>query len=252
VDGPNPEVAAQLANEIGRQTIAYTRRLNQVYDLNFLDTAAAAVEPFSPQPLRDSALALALGLVVGVILTVLRDQIQVPIEVIRYQTMIDTVSSAYKRRFFQRTLEELLSRSENGNVGLGLIQLDGLNSIIETLSPKTTQSLFHTVTSRLREQLRGNDRVGRWDELQFSILLPSTPLTAAERTMDRILQALSEPIRLDQLDGPIDLEPYVSVVVSEPNESAQSMISRAEQALVVARQKHFAGAEPKSASLSAA
>ena len=243
VDGPNPVVSAQLANAIGRQSITYTRRLNQVYDLNFLDTAAAPVEPFSPQPLRDAALALALGLVLGVILTIVRDQIQVPIDAIRYQTMIDPASSAYNRRYFQRGLEELQARNEYGNVGLGLIQLDGLSGLIETLSPRMTQTLFHTVNSRLREQLRGNDRVGRWDELQFSVLLPSTPLTAAERTLDRICQALSEPVHLDQVDGPINLEPYVSVVVGEHEESAQSMIARAEKALEKARQKHFAGSD---------
>ena len=39
VSGPNPQLAAQLANAIGFQSITFTRSLNLIYELNFLDTA---------------------------------------------------------------------------------------------------------------------------------------------------------------------------------------------------------------------
>jgi succinoglycan biosynthesis transport protein ExoP len=57
VSGPNPQLAAQLANAIGFQSITFTRSLNLIYELNILDTADPPELPFSPEPMRDGAVA---------------------------------------------------------------------------------------------------------------------------------------------------------------------------------------------------
>ena len=239
VTGPNPVVAADLANAISRQTINYTRQLNQIYDLNFLDTALVPPTPISPQPARDAVLALALGIAAGSLLAILLEQIRQPIDAISSRMQIDGPSLAYNRRYFQRLLEQTQARNQE-NVGLGLIHLEGLHNLIETMPSSVTQHLLHNVTSILREELRGNDRVGRWDAIQFAVMLPSTPTTAATRTLERIQQALSEPIYLEQVDAPILLEPCVGIVVSDCEESPQSLIERGEKALELARQKYMA------------
>jgi len=239
ITGPNPEVAAQLANAISRQTIAYTRAMNQVYRVDFLDPATISSTPVSPQPLRDASLALVLGIVIGAVLAILREQIQTPIEALRMRGQMDQASSAFNRRFFQRDLEETLARSK-GNIGLGLIHLEGLNGLVDSLPPRVSQKLLQNITIKLRKELRGNDRIGRWSELQFAVLLPSTPLQAAERTAERIRLSLLEPINLEQINAPVYLEPFVAVIVSEEQEAPLSMIERSERALEQARQRHFA------------
>ena len=50
VSGPDPKLAADLANTIGNTTISFARSLNTVYVINILDTAIPAEKPFSPQP----------------------------------------------------------------------------------------------------------------------------------------------------------------------------------------------------------
>ncbi len=239
VSGPNPKVTADLANAIGYQAINFTRRLNQVYDVAFLDEAIPPLEPFSPQPLRDAALALVLGAVVGGVLAILREQIRTPIEALRRRNIIDAASSAYSRRYFQRSLEEAQARSMTGNIGLGLIQLDGLSGLIETLPPILSQQVLFEVTRKLRNELRGNDIVGRWGDVEFAVMLPSTPIAAAERTMDRVRQALSEPIYIGQSNDSVCLEPYVAMAVSQPQETVSSLIGRAEDDLALARRRHL-------------
>jgi diguanylate cyclase (GGDEF)-like protein len=237
VSGPNPTVAAQLANTIGRQSIAYIKRVNSVYTMEFLDTAVPAVEPVTPQPLRDGGLALALGAVVGVFLAILSEQIRMPIEALRRQSNIDQPSAAYTRRYFFRRLEEEQARSQTGDVGLGLIQLEGLNGLMDTLPSILVHQVLHEVTRRLRNELRGNDIVGRWGDTEFAVMLPSTPATAAERTLNRIRTALSEPLYVSQAKEAVQLLPYTAVTVSEPQESAASLIERAERELIEARSK---------------
>lgn len=241
VSGPNPQVTAKLANMIGTQTINYVKRVNSVYTLEFLDIAVPPTIPFSPQPLRDASLALALGAVAGAVLAILSEQIRMPIEALRRRTLLDQQSSAFTRRYFQRRLEEEQARSTAGDLGLGLIQLEGLSGLSETLPDILAQQVFHEVTRRLRNELRGNDIVGRWGEVEFAVMLPTTPSAAAERTLNRIRVALSEPILISQTKESVQLLPYTAVAVSLPAEPVDAFVERAEEKLVEARRAHLAG-----------
>jgi len=241
VSGPNPKVAAELANMIGNQSINYAKRVNSVYSVEFLDAAVPSTVPVSPVPLRDASLALVLGLAGGAILAILSEQIRMPIESLRRRTLIDQTSSAFTRRHFQNRLEEEQARSEKGDIGLGLIQLEGLTGLVETLPSILSQQLFQEVTRRLRNELRGNDIVGRWGEVEFAVMLPSTPVVAAERTLNRIRLALSEPIVISHTRETIQLLPYTAVSVSKAQESVQALVNRAEEALIQARRAHLAG-----------
>jgi len=243
VSGPNPKVVAQMANMIGNQTINYIKRVNSVYNMEFLDVAAPPTDPFSPQPLRDASMALALGGVAGAVLAILSEQIRMPIEALRRRSNLDQVSSAFNRRYFERRLEEEQARSQTGDIGLGLIQLEGLIGLTETLPTILAQQVFHEVTRRLRNELRGNDIVGRWGEVEFAVMLPSTPATAAERTLSRIRTALSDPIFISQTKESVHLHPYTAVTVSQPDEPVADLVERAEEKLVESRRAHLANAK---------
>ncbi len=247
VSGPNPKVAAELANMIGNQSINYAKRVNSVYNLEFLDTAFPAVVPVSPAPLRDASLALVLGLFGGAFLAILSEQVRMPIESLRRRTFIDQGSSAFTRRYFQSKLEEEQARSKSGDIGLGLIQLEGLTGLAETLPTILAQQLFQEVTRRLRNELRGNDIVGRWGSVEFAVMLPSTPAVAAERTLNRIRLALSEPIVISHTKETVQLLPYTAVTVSKAQEPVAALINRAEEALIQSRRNHLAGTTTVSA-----
>jgi diguanylate cyclase (GGDEF)-like protein len=93
----------------------------------------------------------------------------------------------------------------------------------------------------LRNELRGNDIVGRWGDVEFAVMLPSTPAAAAERTLNRIRVALSEPLFISHTKETVHLLPYTAVTVSKPQEAVASLIERAEIELVEARREHLAG-----------
>jgi diguanylate cyclase (GGDEF)-like protein len=247
VIGPNPNVAAALANAIGNQSINYAKRVNSVYNMEFLDTAVPETTPISPLPVRDASLALVLGILGGAMLAILSEQVRMPIESLRRRTLIDQASSAFTRRYFQSRLEEEQARSQTGDIGLGLIQLEGLTGLIDTLPTILAQQLFQEVTRRLRNELRGNDIVGRWGEVEFAVMLPATPVVAAERTLNRIRLALSEPIIVSQTKESVQLNPYTAVVVSGPQEPVKSLIGRAEDSLIQSRRNHLASTTTVSA-----
>ncbi len=232
VSGPNPDLATRMVNGIGQRAIEYSKPLYQAYGMEFLDPAAVPPAPFTPQPLRDATLAVALGLVLGSALAILREQLQMPLEAMRRRNMFDPSSAAFSRQYFQRRLNEELDR-KRGMFSVGLLRLEGLEGLSETLPSLVFHSLLRHVTKTLQTELRGRDSVGRWADITFALLLPATPGTAAKRTLERVQQALSVPFALDEFAGreTVKLEPYIGIVSANGDEDPMMLIKRAEMAL---------------------
>lgn len=172
-----------------------------------------------------AGIALAAGLALGMVLALLRERIPRLIATLRGRK-----SGLLSRQALQHQLEEHLTQQSGGSTALGLIELDALIGYIETLPASTVDELTQKVTRVLRHELRGSDIVGRWDDGVFAVILPNTPPTAAVRTLERIRQVLSDPIRLSSGES-VSLYPSVGVAASQSGESAGEIITRAEISL---------------------
>lgn len=237
VSGPDPKMVAELANAIGYQTVKFSRSFNQVYDLNFLDTAAAPdpTKPVSPQPLRDAGLALLLGAAAGALLVILSEQIRIPLESYRQRLRVDNLTGAYTAKYFRTMLDDELARRPDEVMSVGIVELYGLQDLLETIPVSAAQRLLRTVTDRLRKELRGNDAIGRWSETSFIVMLPATPGSAANRTFDRIYQSLVQVIPLDEYGVTINPDPRVGGSVYSNDISSAELVEQAESALEQAR-----------------
>ena len=231
ITGPDPLIAAQLANHIGQRTIDYISLLYSAYDISILDSAVPADLPVSPKTLRDSALALVLGLVGGATLAILSEQIRIPIETYRQRLRIDNVTGLFNSRHFRRLIEEELTGNPENMLSIGIVELDGLHEELETMPPLASQSVLRKITKMLRKEVRGNDIVGRWSENSFIVMLPTTAGDAAFRTFERIYQALSQPVIVEQFGITVPLKPRVGGADYSNNISAQEFIERANAAL---------------------
>ena len=243
VEGPDPQLTALLANNVGQRGIDYIKTYYQVYDITMLDPATPPTEPISPQPVRDAGLSLVLGAVLGIALAILSEQIRIPLDAYRQRRILDSASGAYNQRHFQHVLEDEVAQRPEGILSLALLQLNGLKDLIDTLPQPLMQRVLRQATATLRKELRGNDIVGRWDDICFAILLPSTPGAAAIRTLERIRLALSNPITLESgvfnANETLNLEPQIGVAAYQrsaagSDRSVQSLIERTSGALELA------------------
>lgn len=235
VKGSSPKMAADIANSIGYQTIVFTQRINQVINIDFLDIAVAPVVPIRPQPLRDASLAMVLGLVGGVVLAILRDQLLFSLDAFRQRFYLDDVTGVYKKQHFSRLLEEELAKNPEDILCIGILELNGLRDLIETFPTIALQRILQIVTESLRNGLRGNDIIGRWNEFSFVVMLPNTTGMAAKRIFDRIFQALSEPIYLDQFDIVMNLDSHIGSAEYGNHITMQELFEKASSALEQAR-----------------
>lgn len=238
VTGPNPQLVATIANTIGSLTIDAVSRLYRAYDVSFLDRATVPTVPISPQPVRDASLALALGLIAGVALAILSEQINVPIETYRDRLRMDTTTGVFKRNYFERLLETELTENPDNALSIGIVELSGLHELIGTLPANAITWMLHQVTGVLRQELRGNDAIARWDENSFSLMLPLTPSVAASRTFDRIYQALKQPIELSQYDIIVNLDPHIGGAVYSNRMPVADLLEQANNALKAVRQSN--------------
>jgi diguanylate cyclase (GGDEF)-like protein len=235
VTGPNPETVATLANSVGYQMISYIQETNQVFDINFLDVATPPIMPFSPQPLQDASVAFVLGLVGGVAIVILREQLWIPVEAYRQRLRLDSVTGVYNNRYFPRLIEEELAEDSDSLFTLGFIELNGLQDLVGTLPVASLHWILLKVTAMLQKELRGNDMIGRWSEATFVVMLPNTSGASAYRIFERIHQALSIPIELGQLESTVLLDPHVGGAEYSNNITTQDLFEKAEAALHQAR-----------------
>ena len=238
VIGPNPELAATLANTMGSLTIDYVSSLYRAYDVSVLDIAIAPQVPISPQPVRDASLAVALGLIAGVSLAILSEQIRVPLDTYRDRLRMDTTTGVYKRQYLERLLEEELTQNPDDSLSLGIVELSGLDELIDSLPVNATNWILNQVTGVLKKELRGNDAIAKWNENSFALMLPLTPSIATSRTFDRIYESLKQPVELRQYNITVNLDPHIGGAVYSNRMPAADLLEQAENAVQMARQSN--------------
>lgn len=236
VEGPDPNISTALANSMGKNGIIYIKGIYQVFDINFLDQATPPVKPFYPTPLRDGGIASGIGLLVGIILTVISETIRIPLEALRQRSITDMTTLAFTESYFRRRVEQEVARNLTDPMSLALIDLKGLRELIDVLPEPVLTRTLRKITSMLHNKLYGTDVIGRWNKSGYAILLSGTPGKAALRTMERIRQTICEPIEIEP-DETIDLLPCIGLISRRrDDETAADLIKNAEAALAKASQ----------------
>jgi diguanylate cyclase (GGDEF)-like protein len=234
VQGPDPEMAALLTATVGQRAVDYVEGLYQIYEMGLLDPASVPTEPISPKPLRDAGVALVAGLALGIGLALVRELLRSPMVNFLQQRKVDEMSQALNRAAFEETLKDATLGSID-DFCLCFVHLEGLRDYMNVLPQSTLQNIFRHVNQVLKNQLRGNDLVGRWNELDFSVLLAETPGQAAWNTMSRVQAALSIPIKIDVSGEDLDLKPVIGIAEYRVGDTLTSLTKNADWALEVAK-----------------
>lgn len=229
--GPDPEMATLLVNNIGQNGIILINSIYQIFDIEFLDQALEPSTPIHPTPWSDMLIASGIGLLAGVFIAIFSATLQAPLESFRDRLITDPDSGAFTQKHLHRILVREINLQKPDPIAFGLIELSGLSDYIEILPEVIVKQLLGDITEILKQQLRGNDMVGRWSTTQFALLLPSTPKIGAERTIERIREKLTEPIMIESTEDKISLVPFVGITTSEPGETDDDVIAYASQAL---------------------
>lgn len=237
--GPDPQLVFTLVNTVSQRAIAALIQFYPTYSIDTIDPAVVPELPFSPQPVRDSAIALVLGLIGGSTVAILSEQVRIPLNTFRERLRLDKSSEVFTKNYFRHLVDEELAKPEKNAFSIAMVQLGGILELMDALPPVAVDQLLHKVADILKSDLRGDDVIGRWTDSSFSIML-HIPAKAIRPTFERIRNSLLKPISLDQYNEKVKFNPYIGVAVSKPGFSTSSFLARTEKALESSR----SGADP--------
>ncbi|HLO18012.1 MAG TPA: diguanylate cyclase [Anaerolineales bacterium] len=239
VQGPDPQATAIFANAIGQNAIDFIRNLYVIYNIEFIDKALVPTVPIEPKPVQNAGLALLVGIVIGVGLAIFRDQLGSTLDRLGERNMVDYESLAYARPYFERRIRQEISSQPDNVLTFGIIHLNGIQDFYDSLPQAYVNKIMRYVAETLKYHLRGTDIVGRWSNLEFGVLLPSTDGVSAEGRMSRIREVLDRPFPLEAGgETEVHLDPHISLADRQGGESLTSLIEQAEKALDVAMQSN--------------
>jgi diguanylate cyclase (GGDEF)-like protein len=232
VEGPTPQGVVDVARAISSQALGYINQLYPVYNFNVLDDATFPTSPVRPDSVRNAGLAAVLGAIVGLVLAFSREQLQNTIEKLRERSTVDVASSAYTRAYFERRVREEMIQQPDASLSIGIVNFRGLDEVANILPEPIMDRLMHTVTNILKNELRGRDIVGRWDETKLIVLLPSTPNSAVEATFKRIQMYLAQSVYIDKVGDMMVLpDPCIGIAARDQFETSDELLRRAELAM---------------------
>lgn len=109
------------------------------------------------------------------------------------ETIRDDLTGLYNRRYLLNRLEEEMARSDRYHypVSVCLLRVDNLESYEQAYGHYDVQRVIHLIGQILRDSSRRIDRLGRYEDDQFILVLPHTGKQATvlcERIRERVAQ----------------------------------------------------------------
>ena len=158
-------------------------------------------------------------------------------ERLSYMATHDTLTDLPNRFLFRETLQHSLkkARRENAIIGVCFINLNRFKAVNEALGHVTGDEVLRQVGRRLRDIVRNEDMVARSGSDEFILILED--LSHSERAVvaiQRVLEVLQEPIRVERLEVHVGASIGVSVYPHD-SDDWQSLIRFAEAAMQQAR-----------------
>jgi diguanylate cyclase (GGDEF)-like protein len=237
----DPKLAKEIADAVGQQTIDYVKGLYEIYDMKLLDPAYVPRSPSKPQKVENFVLAALLGTVVGVGSAFLLDYLRSSEEVAAGLNILDPDIGIYNRYYFLQRLSEELSRARRHErpLSLALMSVENLD-VTPGMEPRSRKEALRRIGIFLKQYLRNEDLVARYEGDTFALLFPDTSGPDAEQMLKSLHTRMQWNIF--ELEGGIrlNLTPNSGVVSYDLNgTSRDKLISKLADTLQRAREEGY-------------
>jgi len=143
-----------------------------------------------------------------------------------------------RRKIIVDLQEEVIRSNRYGtHLSISLLDIDHFKDINDTYGHTTGDEALRSVASRLRDQIRNPDTIGRYGGEEFLIVLPSSTLKAAGEQAERLCQTI-RTMQIDANDHSFTVT--ISIGVAQyriGGENWEQFLHRADEALYQAKEK---------------
>ena len=149
----------------------------------------------------------------------------------------DSLTGLPNRDLVLDRLRQALARAQRGSSRLAVLflDLDRFKRINDSLGHQVGDDVLRTAAQRLRDSCRANDTVGRWGGDEFVVVVEDVDERGAAATVSgKIVQALSQPMRLDGFAVPCSCSVGIAVA-PEDSTDAGELLAMADAAMYQAK-----------------
>jgi diguanylate cyclase (GGDEF)-like protein len=149
---------------------------------------------------------------------------------------LDELTGSHNRRSIMKALDEEIERAARNRTScsVALIDLDWFKKINDRFGHPTGDEVLRTFAITMFANIRGIDKFGRYGGEEFLLILPETSDIAAERTLDRLRMIVAD-LDWSTISHGMTVTISAGVVALQPNETADSILARADIALYQAK-----------------
>src|SRR5258707_1159312 len=152
----------------------------------------------------------------------------------------DPLTGAYNRRTFHEIAERELSRIRRAGQPLSIIilDIDHFRPVNENYGVRVGDEVLQKIADIVRLALRKEDMLVRYGGEEFLVMLPDVPGPGAVVVAGRIRKSVeAEMLEVGGYRLPITVSVGVSARLDEGPESIESLLTRADEALALAKQR---------------
>jgi diguanylate cyclase (GGDEF)-like protein len=149
-------------------------------------------------------------------------------------TIVDPLTKAYNRRYFDIRINEEMSRCiRYGTIfSLSLIDIDHFKGINDTLGHQVGDSVLKELVMLTKENVRETDMVVRYGGEEFAIIYPCTPKSGVLAHVER-LRKMVESYKFTGLEKPLTIS--IGVADSAGKTNIDQIIQEADSNLYMAK-----------------
>ena len=165
-------------------------------------------------------------------------------EMLKYIGLTDSLTGVYNRRYIDRRLIEEIARARRQayRISCMYIDIDHFKQVNDTLGHQAGDEVLREVATRIKNELRMSDALGRFGGEEFVVLLIDADLESAIAVAQRIRNSVaSHPFHLST-GGQLELSVSIGVATLEDFERdhaiegvAHQLVAHADSALYQAK-----------------
>ncbi len=151
-------------------------------------------------------------------------------------SQFDELTQVLSRRAVTVDLLESIAQSErySNTLSVAMVDVDQLQKINAEHGSDAGDEVLKNVAAALIEALRLPDRVGRYHDEEFLVILPQTSVADAENISERIRESISQ-ISVDSKAGPFSATVSIGITEFIQGDDLGGILSRVESAVAKAK-----------------
>ena len=153
--------------------------------------------------------------------------------------LTDSLTGLHNRRYLSTHMDAVMGRMQDSDkpVSLLMIDVDHFKRVNDTYGHSAGDEVLHEIGQVILRNIRGFDLAVRYGGEEFVVVMPDTPLQVALGVADRLCNKMADDqVKISGSKDKISVTLSIGVAVSQsPNDSAEALLKKADEALYEAK-----------------